>query len=183
MWWCENFEKIFSQSFRKTLSPPAISRRALLVGAAALPLAACGFRPIYAPGGPGDLLRNQVAIDAPDNRLSFELVARLEERLGRVATARYQLGYAISTTREGIAITGSNDISRVRLTGTARYRLRETATDVQVLAGEVSSFTAYSTTGSTLASDTAGRDAQARLMVLLADLMADALLSGAARFP
>ena len=115
--------------------------------------------------------------------MSFELVARLEDRLGRPRSAVYALSYRISTEAEGIAISETNDTTRIRLNGRADYTLREAGTGQQLLAGEVSSFAAYSTTGSTLATDSAARDAETRLMVLLADLMADALISGAARFP
>ena len=183
MLWCENFSKIFIRSFVKTPAPVAsVSRRGVVLGLASLPLAACGFRPVYGPGGPGDRLRERVAIDAPDDRLSFELVARLEERLGRTRAPVYALSYSIDTLAEGIAISETNDTTRVRLNGRARYTLRDPATDQQILAGQVSSFVAYSTTGSTLATDSAARDAETRLMVLLADLMTDALISGVARF-
>lgn len=157
-------------------------RRHVLAGLAALPLAACGFRPVYGPGGPGLVLRDRVAIADPENRLSFELVLRLEERLGRTSAPDFALSYTLSTNSEGIAISETNDITRVRLNGRATYVLRELESNLQVLAGDVTSFTAYSTTGSTLATDAAERDAEARLMVLLADLMADELISGAARF-
>ncbi len=157
-------------------------RRKFIASLGLLPLAACGFQPVYGPGGPGTALRGRVAFADPQNRFGFELVARLEERLGRTQNPTYALSYQIVTAREGIAISATNDTTRIRLDGRARYVLRETGSDVQVLAGEVTSFTAYSTTGSTLATDTAARDAETRLMVLLADLMADALISGAARF-
>ena len=157
------------------------NRRTLLAGLACLPLGACGFTPVYGPSGPGTALRGRVAVEAPSNRLGFELVARLEDRLGRPDAATYSLSYEISTTREGIAISETNDITRVRVNGMISYRLVG-ADGRQVLAGDVSSFTAYSTTGSTLASDAASRDAETRLMVLLADRIVDELISGAARF-
>lgn len=158
------------------------SRRSVLAGLSALPLSACGFQPVFAPGGSGDALRQRVAFADPQNLFEFDLVRQLETRLGRTSLPVYALTYEIAIQRDGIAITESNDTTRVRLTGTARYTLTERAGDTQVLAGEVTSFTAYSTTGSTLASDSAARDAEARLMLLLADLMSDALISGAARF-
>ncbi|MBF9032938.1 hypothetical protein HKCCE2091_01695 [Rhodobacterales bacterium HKCCE2091] len=158
-------------------------RRRLILSLAALPLvAACGFRPVYGTGGPGAALRGRVRIDDPVTRYGFELVSRLEERLGRGEAASYRLGYVIRVTREGIAITGSNDITRIRVTGEADYALTELSSGVQRLAGRVTTFTAYSTTGSTLATDAAARDAEDRLMVLLADRIADELISGAARF-
>ncbi|MEM9754907.1 MAG: LPS assembly lipoprotein LptE [Pseudomonadota bacterium] len=156
-------------------------RGTLAALAGALALSACGFAPIYGSGGPGQTLRGRVAVDAPTSRVSFELVARLEDRLGRADRAIYRLTHNIGLERQGIAVTGANNISRVRITGRADYTLREVASGVQVLAGTVTTFTAYSTTGSTLATDTAERDAEDRLMVILADRMVDELLSGAAR--
>ncbi|MBL3565900.1 hypothetical protein JMM59_12930, partial [Rhodovulum sulfidophilum] len=47
-----------------------------------------------------------------------------------------------------------------------------------VQSGEVDSFTAYSATGSTVATRTAERDAYRRLMVILADEMVTRLLAG-----
>ncbi|MEM9318105.1 MAG: LPS assembly lipoprotein LptE [Pseudomonadota bacterium] len=149
---------------------------------ALLPLGACGFSPVYAPGGPGTVLRGRVAVEPPSNRLGFELVARLEERLGRTGAGAYQLDHTISTSSQGIAITDNNDITRIRLNGMIDYALTETGSGLQLLAGQVGSFTAYSTTGSTLATDAAERDAETRLMVLLADRIVDELLAGAARF-
>lgn len=157
------------------------SRRATLAGLAALPLAACGFTPVYGPSGPGTALRGRVAVDAPENRLGFEFVARMEERLGRVRQPDYRLSYTISEESQGIAISSTNDITRVRLNGRVQYTLVD-ASGAQLLAGEVENFTAYSTTGSTLASDAGARDAETRLMVLLADQVVDRLISGAARF-
>ncbi|MBF9029537.1 hypothetical protein HKCCE3408_03935 [Rhodobacterales bacterium HKCCE3408] len=157
-------------------------RRSVLAALAALPLSACGFRPVYGPGGPGLELRDRIAVADPVNRLDFELVNRLNERLGHGGAAAYDLEHEIGVTTEGIAITGSNDITRVRLNGTARYALIDRGTGTQRLAGRVAAFTAYSTTGSTLATNAARRDAEDRLMILLADRIADELLAGAARF-
>jgi LPS-assembly lipoprotein len=55
----------------------------------------------------------------------------------------------------------------------------ETASDVQVQAGEVSTFTAYASSGSPVATAAARRDAQERLMIALADQIVARLLAGA----
>lgn len=156
-------------------------RRQVLAGLlACLPLCGCGFAPVYGPEGTGVLLRDQVRIEAPDTRLEFELVTQLETRIGRTDAAPYQLSYGITTNREGIAISETNDITRFRVNGRVRYTLANSSGD-PVLSGEVDRFTAYSTTGSTLASDAGARDADARLMVMLADGIVDALIAGLAR--
>ncbi|NKX45579.1 LPS assembly lipoprotein LptE [Roseicyclus persicicus] len=155
-------------------------RRTLLLLLAAAPLAACGFTPVYAPGGPGTAVRGRLAIAAPDTRLGFVLVARLEDRLGRSQAPTHRLSYEIATSQRDLAITGTDDITRVNLNGSLRFRVTEVATDLQVQAGEVSTFTAYSTTGSPVATAAARRDAEDRLMVALADQLVSRLLAGAA---
>ncbi|WP_227285762.1 MULTISPECIES: LPS assembly lipoprotein LptE [Paracoccaceae] len=157
-------------------------RRTVLGLLAAAPLAACGFSPVYAPGGAGDALRGQILVEPPETRNEFLLVARLEDRLGRAGSPRYALTLDTDVEERGIAVTGSNDITRINLTGTTRFRVVEAGTDVQVHAGSVRTFTAYSTTGSTIATAAAERDAQERLMTALADQIVSNLLASASRW-
>lgn len=157
-------------------------RRTFLGLLAALPLAGCGFAPVYAPGGPGLALRNRVLVEPPLDRLEFALVARLEERLGRAGTPGFVLTHETSVTERGIAVTGANDITRYTLTGEVDFVVTEAGSDVQVYADSVSTFTAYSTTGSTVATAASERDAEERLMVALADRIVSRLLSSAARW-
>ncbi len=56
-------------------------RRTVLTLLAALPVAACGFVPAYGPNGPAKALMGRVRVDDPGDKRSFDLVARLEERL------------------------------------------------------------------------------------------------------
>ncbi len=160
----------------------SFSRRTCLTLLSALPLAACGFTPVYAPGGAGDVLRGQVLVEPPETRTDFLLVARLEDRLGRSSAPRYALTFDTEIDERGIAITGSNDITRINLTGVTRFRVTEAGSDVQVHAGQVQTFAAYSTTGSTIATAAAERDAEERLMVALADQIVANLLSSAGRW-
>lgn len=155
-------------------------RRTLLTLLAAAPLAACGFTPVYGPSGAGNALRDRLRIEPPDTRLGFVLVARIEDRLGRAQAPTHVLTWELATSERGLAITGTNAITRVNLTGTLGFRVTEAATDVQVQAGDVSTFTAYSTTGSPVSTAAARRDAEDRLMVALADQLVSRLLAGAA---
>lgn len=158
------------------------NRRKVVVLLGAMPLAACGFTPVYGPSGSGTALRNRVQVEPPTNRLEFELVARLEERLGQPTAPAFALTHRLTTSQEGIAVTGTDDITRTRILGEVDYALVEAASDAQLLAGQVSTFTAYSTTGTTLATDAAERDASARLAVALADQIVAQLLARASRF-
>lgn len=157
-------------------------RRHVLTLLATAPLAACGFTPVYGPGGNGQALRGQVRVAAPDTRLGFQLVARLEERLGRPRAEAYRLDYRIETTESGLAISGTNDVTRINIAGTVRFTLTELATGAEPLAGEVSTFTAYSTTFTPVATAAARRDAEDRLMTALADQLMSRLLAASARW-
>lgn len=143
-------------------------------------LAACGFTPAYAPGGGASALQNAVLIDDPNDRDSFQLVKQLEARLGRPGTARYGLGFALTTRSDGVAVTRDQATTRFNLLGSATYALRDLQTAAVVHSGKTSAFTGYSTTGSTVATLAAERDAYARLMVILADQIV-AQLTAAAR--
>lgn len=154
-------------------------RRTFLTLLAAAPLAACGFTPVYGPRGSGNVLRDRIRIQPPDTRLGFELVSRLEDRIGRATAPTHVLTFDIETDDRNLAITGTEDITRVNINGSVTYRLTESGSDVQIEAGTVSTFTAYSTTGSPVSTTAARRDAEDRLMIALADQIISRLLSDA----
>lgn len=152
-------------------------RRLVLLSLAAL--AGCGFTPALAPGGDAAGLFGQIEVDAPTDREGFLLVQRLEERLGRPDAPRYRLLASIRLSEDGVAITGDQVTTRFTVLGEVDFQLVELATDKVVTAGTVDSFTAYSTTGTTVASLAAQRDARARLMVILADEIVARLIATA----
>ena len=75
----------------------------------------------------------------------------------------------LETSEEGLAINSEGDTTRYNLVGRAGYALRDTQTGSIVTSGMVQNFTAYSATGSTVATLAAQRDAIERLMVILGD--------------
>ncbi|MGG7646192.1 LPS assembly lipoprotein LptE [Rhodovulum sp. YNF3179] len=155
-------------------------RRTFVLGLAALPLAGCGFRPVYGPAGPAAGLMGQIAVDPAGTERGFALVGRLQERLGRAgAAAPYALAVSVETESEGIAITTTNEIGRFNLAGVARFALRDAARDVVLTEGTVENFTSYSATGSTVGTLAAERDAYDRLMRALADQIVTRLLASA----
>ena len=141
-------------------------RRAFLTLLAASAVAACGFEPAYGPGGPASGLLGRVTVDAPDDRDAFDLVARLEDRLGRTRTPEFRLSYRIATKAE--------------LLGTVAFTLHDTATDATLTSGEVSSFTAYSAFGTSVATAASEGDAHRRLMRILADQIVTRLIATSA---
>ena len=159
----------------------ALARRAFLFST--LALAACGFTPAYAPGGPATKLLGTVHVADPTDKNAFDLVERLEERLGRPKDRRYDLAYTITTEAVGVGITTENAITRYNLKGVIDYTLSDTATGARLAGGRVQSFTAYSATGSTVAGLAAEEDAAFRLMRILADQITARLIASAANLP
>ena len=157
----------------------SLYRRAFLVIAIAA-LTACGFSPVYAPGGAGDGLKGSFLIDEPDNRNEFSFVARLEERLGRAQASRYRLSYDIKTEAKGVGITPAQETTRFNLFGTVTYAVIEQGTDKVLATGKVENFTGYSATSLIVSSQSVTRDANQRLMVILADQIVARLIATSA---
>lgn len=161
-------------------SPDRLSRRAALLGL--LALSACGLTPVYAPGGAGMRLRGRVRPRDPATYQDFAFNRRLSERLGPESDASFDLDYRISVGVVPQAITPDEVTTRYSLNGTAEFSLTDAAGRV-LSAGRVSSFTSYSTTGTTIATLAAEGDARERLAFMLADQVVTRLMADAARLP
>lgn len=150
----------------------------LLVGA-------CGFTPVHAPGGAGHALYDRVLVAAPEKVKSnsdvaaYALVRALEEKLGRGTLQAYQLDLELEQKSEGQAITADNDITRFSVEGTAKYTLTRLSDGVVMASGTVKNFTGYSATGSTVETLAGERDAEERLMEILANQIVTRLYSNA----
>jgi LPS-assembly lipoprotein len=144
-------------------------RRAILSLLAALPLAACGFTPAFGPSGPADGLIGRVRVSDPKDKNGFDLVERLEERLGRTRQPALLLSYDISTREVGQAIAPDNSITRYQIFGNASFKLTDADTNALLSDGKVEGFTAYSAVGTRVESDASKADAKVRLMRILAD--------------
>lgn len=158
-----------------------ITRRMVLL--APFALAACGFTPAYAPGGAATALLGTIRAQDPTDKNGFDLVERLEERLGRPENQRYDLAYTITTEAVGVGITTENEITRFNLKGVVDYTLSDSTTGARLAGGRVQSFTAYSATGSTVAGLAAEEDAAYRLMRILADQITARLIAVSASLP
>lgn len=161
MWWCE----------RRSLIRSAGAGLALAL------MAGCGFTPAYGPGGAAGALSGRVLVAAPGDRRGFDLTARLEERLGRPTEAAYGLDYRISTSSADIGVSPTSAITRFNIIGRVEFTLRDLQTDAVLTTGDVRNFTAYSATGTTLATRTAELDARRRLMRILADQVVNQLVA------
>ncbi|MBC7164307.1 MAG: hypothetical protein H5U15_04820 [Roseovarius sp.] len=143
-------------------------RRLFLLSGLAV-LAECGFSPAYAPGGGGAALTGRIEIAAPDTRAGFLLTQELEGRLGRPAGARYLLRPSITLNKHAVSIDRSNITLRFNLLGRVDYTVHDRETDAIIARGTVENFTGYSTFDTPVATQAAERDAEARLMTMLAD--------------
>lgn len=142
-----------------------------------LALTACGFTPAYGPGGPAQGIQSSIRVADPSDKDAFDLVERLEERVGRPKADRFDLTYTIETTAVGVGITPDNAITRYNLNGVIDWALTNRTTNARVTGGQVKSFTSYSATGSTVAGLAAQEDAARRLMRILADQITARLLA------
>jgi LPS-assembly lipoprotein len=158
----------------------SFNRRSLIL--MPLALAACGFQPAYAPGGPAAGISGTIRVADPTDKNGFDLVERLEERLGRPSAIKFDLTYSIKTNATGVAITPDNAITRYNLNGAIDWALIDRSSGVSLGGGAVKSFTSYSATGSTVAGLAAQEDASRRLMRLLADQIVTRLLATSAHW-
>lgn len=134
--------------------------------AAATFVASCGFSPAYAPVR----WHGAVAIDTPKTVLGFRMGERLTQGLGDARQPHYRLTAVPQSEPEPATITEDGDSTRFNLTGNVSWSLRNAAGE-EIGAGLEQTFTAYSATGSTVATQAAQSDAEARLAVALADLI------------
>ncbi|KUP95027.1 LPS assembly lipoprotein LptE [Tritonibacter horizontis] len=154
-------------------------------------LAACGFQPVYGPGGAASALRERVLVQAPESIGpstdvdAYYLVRQLETRLGRAQAPDFRLDLTLTTREMGQAITADGNITRYSLTGEVGYSLTRLSDGQVAASGEISNFSGYSASGTTVQTLASEKDAHQRLMVMLADqivtrLYASPQLGGAA---
>ena len=152
------------------------NRRRFGVVLAAAALAGCEFKPVYGPDGTGAALLGQLSLDPPQDQNAYLLRRRIEERLGQATAGAWRLSTQIKTDDIGLGFTTDGDITRYNINGTTDYTLRRTGSSEIFQQGKIQHFTSYSATGTTVATLAAKRDAEVRLMTILADQIIDQLL-------
>lgn len=160
--------------------PDPITRRAALLGL--LTLGACGLTPVYGPGGSGGRLYGKVRPRDPQSYQDFAFNRRFAERLGVDDAAIYDLDYRLNIGLIGQGITADEVTTRYSLNGTAEFALKDRNGQILV-SGRASNFTSYSTTGTTIATLAAERDARERLGFMLADQVVTRLLAASDTLP
>ncbi len=149
-------------------------RRGFLL--AALALAGCGFVPVNGVSSKSQMLRNTVLVQAPTNRVEFELVRNLEVQLGQATSKLYDLRYKLNVDENIIIVSAAQEINRFSLVGVLEYSLVDND-GIVLLSRTAKSFTGYSATGTTVATQRSKRDAYDRLMVILAKQVSNFLLT------
>lgn len=144
---------------------PDRRRRFVLLGLVAL--GGCGFTPLYGTGGAGRALQGQLRFVTPETELGFRVRRDLVSRFGEPEASATEVSITLSETSSAAAVTSDGDTTRFDITGIANWSAPSTD-----LSGKVQSFTGYSATGSTVATQAAERDARARLAQILADQLA-----------
>ena len=154
-------------------------RRGVLLALAALPLAAgCGFSPALGRGRSAAALRGRIRAQDPTDSAGFELVARLEERLGAPGPDAFELSYALSLREQTLARVRGIGESRGQVAGTLRYQIRKPGAAGVLQSGTLRNFAGYSRSSTPLANRAAQEDARRRLMRMLADdLVAELILT------
>ena len=112
-----------------------------------LGLSACGFHPLYAPGGSAqEAALAGIFVNIIPNRDGQLLREALQARLegAGATTKRYELAVAYADASEAISILPNNFSTRTRVTGSATWLLKATAAPNVALAhGTVRSLDGY----------------------------------------
>ncbi|WP_439153632.1 LPS assembly lipoprotein LptE [Yoonia sp.] len=153
------------------MSSKRINRRTAILGL--LALGGCGFVPVYRNGGG---LRGQIVFETSDSVAAFRLREQLERRLGVTEDAVYRLTVTLNERRTPATINASGDTTRFNVIGIANWTLITIVSGAEAATGTVETFTSYSATGSTVATQAASGDASARLSAALADMIVGRLM-------
>ncbi|MBZ0128504.1 MAG: hypothetical protein K8F59_05270 [Rhodobacteraceae bacterium] len=159
-------------------------RRTFVLTLAALPLAACGFKPLYSEGGAARALHGDIRFDLIESPEGFQLLESLESRLGRPgANPRYAGAITLAITAEQLILTAATSLSRITLKADASVTVTEAATGHQMFAESFRETIGYTSNTETLVTNTAERDARAKLMQALAEQITRRLAASAGDWP
>ena len=155
-------------------------RRTVLLSLAALPLAGCGFTPVYQQNGAARGLHGKIRINLIESRDGFQLLSRLETRLGSAGVnAPFAMTVDMAVSETDLILDVALGITRYTLTGVATISVKDVAADAVVLSGKLRETVGYSGNAETAQTVAAKRDATDRLIDSLADMIVLRLTSTA----
>lgn len=140
-------------------------RRSVILGAAAMALLACGFKPAYGPTGTATALRDMVSVREPSSAVEFEFVSRVEARIGASSSPRYELNYVLNS----LGVSGDAAGTRLIYRGMASWSLTDLVSQKQVAGGKVNGAIARSTSPSVVSTYVSEKDINRRMAIFLAD--------------
>ena len=111
----------------------SLARRTLLLGAAS-GLAGCGFHPVYGPLANGGTIRPELAsvfvavMPERQGQLLRQALQRRFEGTDGSVSKRYELTGGLAIGAEGLGIQQDTSATRVRINGTADWKLTELGT-------------------------------------------------------
>lgn len=157
----------------------------LALAAAALPLSACGFTPLYAQPGVASQLA-AVEVVTPQGRTGALIREHLDDRFGRAVSApsAYKMDLQLSEVRYPRGLRVNNVATRYEYVLTATYTLSATTSGSVVKRGQARVQVTYDSADQPYASITAQQDAQDRAAAEAArriELELAAFLAGRAR--
>ena len=148
-------------------------RRFALVLAIALPLGACGLKPMYAGGASGTVAQGLSAVEVSpiEGKAGWLVRNALTDRLGNggQTAKRYRLDVRLDDKLEGLGLLSDDTVARERRTLRARYQLVDQVSGQIVLDGTVGSDAGIDVTSSEYATIAAEQTALENLAKDVAD--------------
>jgi len=158
----------------------SFNRRIFLSFLVALPVAACGFTPIYRQGSAGKSLMGRLRFNLTETREGFLLLEQLEQRFGAGDAVDFDVIITLKTTEDTLTLTAATSLDRITVTGKAHLSVKSKATGNEVFADDLRETTGFSSNKETAVTAQSRRDAHDRLVKSLADKIALRLSSTAA---
>lgn len=136
-------------------------------------LSACGFSPAYGPTGTAAKLRESVSVRVPGSGAEFDFVSRMETRIGRSGSPRYELNYTLTS----LGVGSDAAYTRLSYRGMVTWSLTDVATQTRVAGGQIKGVVSRSSTASSIASYSAEIDVNRRMAIMLADKLVTRLVA------
>lgn len=142
----------------------AMLRTGLLALGLGLAITACGFEPVYAPGG-GSLASSlrSVSVDQPQGRIGQAMRLAILDGIGDRQSGiqpKYRLRSQMTTDTERVAIQADESAARVNVIVDVAWQLQDAAGLTTYASGQVRRTVAYNVVADTFATLVGERDAQ-----------------------
>jgi len=134
-----------------------------VMGLAGLPLAGCGFTPLYATPGLSSGL-SSIQVESPDGRVAYLVRESLDDDLARDKNAdpAWRLTFTVNQTRDPRGLTVNDYAQRYQVGLTIDYTLTNLATGQVAHTGRVISQVSYDAANDPYAGIAARQDSQQR---------------------